>query len=658
MPAEARRRGAQLLRPHCLTEKPFLSGTKVKEAYASNEIAQAFVEHVEPVRKETLRAIAAAFVERKVMRGGVAASARDRLVNPLVALQSAPGGGKSAMLDTAALMSAHGLWTEEHCQDEEMRGILNRSVPITVTFNSGTDPAFNTYDADVETGLALRILYSFFLDPTAMRLSALARLLPAGEVLRVDVAVRACLMAAARETGTKRGVLLLVDEIVKMLEKTEGAPLLPLLGRLLDNFSSEQLNLVCTTLDAVMLNKEEMRSGRRIRWARLPVLSQAAAEGLFGRALAAPALPPAVRITISDAAGHPRSLQYVLEAALELGANCGQLQELRDATLKRFPTALAPNFAAVRAALRGEALSLDSAPLGDGRRLHELIAAGVFINTDATDGTAQLVPKLSMLRLLQFARANVDNHADLPARAAADCIEKLAEQEVEGAVAARGATLTGDPFERFMARWLQLMSIVRAGETLTALRLFHANALVKSVTSGPLVRSFSLDGVQWVDPLPRRFSTALNAGDVRGCDSGTIYSFGDRNPAFDVLLTAPCSPAQGGAYVALAVETRMSNVGSSAVDGDLGHKWRLFNDEQRPLFQRLKPGPPVDVAYVYAAARPVADVAAEQQARCTDGVLVLGNSRPSEAASSGTVQRALTPTLSDRAFFLLNLRSP
>jgi hypothetical protein len=176
--------------------------------------------------------------------------------------------------------------------------------------------------------------------------------------------------------------------------------------------------------------------------------------------------------------------------------------------------------------------------------------------------------------------------------------------------------------------------------------------------SGPLVRSFSLDGVQWVDPLPRRFSTALNAGDIRRCDSGAIYSFGDCNPAFDVLLTAPCSPAQGSAYVALVVDTRLSNAGSTTVDTDLARKWRLFNNEQRPLFQRLKPGPPADIVYVYAAARPLEDVAAEQEARCSDGVLVLGNSRPSDAASSGTVQRALTPTLSDRAFFLLNLRSP
>ena len=431
VPAEALRRGAQLLQPRCLTTTPFLSGMTVSEAHTTKDVAQTFIRDVGSVRGESLRDVAAAFAEREGLKARAGASAGDRLANPLVALQSAPGGGKSAMLDTAGLLSAHGLWTEEHCEDEEMRGILNRSVPITVTFNSGSDPDFSNYDADVQTGLALRILHSFFVDPTAMRLSALARLLPAGP-LSVDLAIETCILAAERETGAKRGVLLLVDEIVMMLEKEQGAPLLPLLGRLLDTFPSEQLNLVCTTLDAVMLNKEEMRSGRRIRWARLPALPQAAAEGLFVRALAAAALPPAVRMTISDAAGHPRSLQYVLEAALELGAKRGQLQELRDATLKRFPDSLAPCFAAVKAALRGVALRLDSTPLDDGRRLHELIAAGTFINTDATSSTSKLVPKLSMLRLLQFARANVDSHADLPARAAADCIEKLAEQEVEG----------------------------------------------------------------------------------------------------------------------------------------------------------------------------------------------------------------------------------
>jgi len=659
VPAEARRRGTQLLQPRRLTTTPFLSGMTMSQAYTSTETAQTFIQHVEPVRGNSLRSIADGFLKRKSRRSSAGESASDRLVNPIVALQSAPGGGKSAMLDTAALLSAQSLWTEQYCPDEQMRGILNSSIPVTITYNSGTDPDFSDYDADVQTGLALRILHSFFVDPTALRFDAFTRRMP-GKV-PVGLAVETCLLAAERETGVKRGMLLLVDEIVKMLEKLQGAPLLPLLGRLLDTFPSEQLNLVCTTLDAVMLDKEETRSGRRIHWARLPTLSQAAAEKMFLSALransSATSLPPAVRITISDAAGHPRSLQYVLEAMLELGEKRGQLQRLRDAVLTRFPTSLAPSFAAVRAALRGEALLLDSTPLGDGRKLHELIAAGIFINTDATDTAGQLVPKLSMLRLLQFAQANTNNHAELPARAAARCINKLAEQEVEGAASAQGATLTGDPFERFMARWLQLMSIVRADETLTALRLFHAEELDDFVKSGPLIRSFRLDGVQWKDPLPRRFKAALNSGGIRGCDSGIICSFGDRNPAFDVLLTAPCSPSEDGAYLALAVETRISNVGSTTVDGDLAHKWQLFDDEQRPLFARLSPGPPADIVYVYAAARSVAEVAAEQKARVAEGVLVLGNSREGEAASLGTVQRALTPTLADRAFFLLNLRA-
>ena len=105
----------------------------------------------------------------------------------------------------------------------------------------------------------------------------------------------------------------------------------------------------------------------------------------------------------------------------------------------------------------------------------------------------------------------------------------------------------------------------------------------------------------------------------------------------------------------------MSDVGSGTVDGDreLDHKLGLFNGVAgkkgaaakggvRALFNRMQPAP-AHVAYVYAAARPVRDVAARQLELRKQGVLLLGDARPGEAASHATVKRTLTETLSDRA---------
>jgi hypothetical protein len=480
-----------------------------------------------------------------------------------------------------------------------------------------------------------------------------------------------------RETGgAKRGVLLLVDEIVNLLDAKPGAPLLATLGGLLDTFTPSQLNLVVTTLDAVWLNALTTKSGRRIHWAPLSPLSQEATERLFLLALrrvdaTATALPPAVRITISDAAGHLRSLQYVMEAMLELGSTGSRdLAALRVAVLERMGEHLRPTFRAMKAALRGVPVRLGSTPLQgegvgvpDGRTLRELIAAGVFINTDATgDADSHVVPKLSMLRLLLFSKSNADSGLTSAERIAARCIGALADSEVTGAAASPRATLTGAPFEGFVAHWLRLMAVVRAGEPLTVLRLFHAGTLDDDAgPSGQLTAAFTLDGVaaQPVVNSPRRFTDTMKAGELRAAGGGMIATFGDSNPAFDVLLTAPCSSGDAGHrvppgdFVAVAVEARMSAPGRTMADEDVARKCKLFA-QLRPAFQRMRP-PPAHVAYVYAAVRPVKDAAAQQRRLAAEGILLLCNAPPGEDASLATVHRALTPTLSGRAFFLLSL---
>lgn len=97
-----------LLQPRCLTSAPFLSGMRTIDAYTSPHIACAFVESVQAARGGTLREIARGLAVRRERRAASPAG-EDRHISPLVVLQSAPGGGKSALLDVLSVMSAHAL---------------------------------------------------------------------------------------------------------------------------------------------------------------------------------------------------------------------------------------------------------------------------------------------------------------------------------------------------------------------------------------------------------------------------------------------------------------------------------------------------------------------------------------------------------------------
>jgi hypothetical protein len=149
---------------------------------------------------------------------------------PLVALQSSPGGGKSTVLDCAALLCTHGLWSHFY-SDASICDVLAATVPVTVTFNSGSDVDFNHADAHTRTGLALRILHSFF--APAMEFNDFAALLPKGHTLRADLAADCCL-AALPTGGPKRGSLLLVAEVIKLGDRVPD--LLSVVGALLDVF--------------------------------------------------------------------------------------------------------------------------------------------------------------------------------------------------------------------------------------------------------------------------------------------------------------------------------------------------------------------------------------------------------------------------------------
>jgi hypothetical protein len=494
------------------------------------------------------------------------------------------------------------------------------------------------------------------------------------QVLQAEVAVEACTLWAERNTqGKRRGILLLVDEVARLYASKPDSLLLRHLGSLLNNFSSSKLNVVCSTLDSLLLLRERTVSRREIIWADLPAIPQEVSERHLGIALKdagilkeGEPLPPALRIAISDASGHPRTLEYLMNAVRERKAPPDDLRKLRYRVLSRMDN-LSPSFAAVRAALCGHARRMDEPLPGDAvtTTFRQHIINGTFINTDATSYSA--VPKLSMFRLLQFAQ---EDHVDPVHIRAADCIRRMAGAEVSGASAGRGPSLDRERFERFMAGWLELMALLRAGEPLTALDLFHASSLKEFAKGTPLLASFVLssDVSRREETSKTFFRNAVTKGLLNDTSAGIVATFRQTNPAFDLLLTAPCSkPSQPNGYVALAVEAGVSSAGTSGEDTRLKNKLDIFNGiDGRGSFAKMQPAPE-HIVYVYAAAgRWAKGAAAIRKQLLREGVLLLCRDQPRrEEEEAGlhrasfpvfTMERALTPTLADRAFFLLQLR--
>jgi hypothetical protein len=665
VPPELLKRGDALLVPRSLTDgKQQLSGLNLGDVMAgSASLPARFMEDLDAGRNSSFREIAAGMTTRMHERATATAAEgqRNRLLNPLVALQSSPGGGKSTVLDCAALLCTHDLWPR-FCSDASMCGILAASVPVTVTFNSGSEVDFKHADLDTGTGLALRILHSFF--APAMRFDTFAALLPAGKTLKPSVAVECCL-AALPAQGPKRGILLLVDEVIKLGDRATG--LLSVAGALLDDFPAHQFNAVCTTLDAKAFIDLATGSKRPIAWAPLPALPQQPAEGMLRHALKLGALPRAVRVALSDCAGHPRSQQYVKDAAEALQradpatwmADEGKLlRSLRESVVGRL---LRHDTWVVRAALEGCALRLDEpvpcAPAADRRSLRELISAGIFLNTDVANVT-QAAPKLSMMSLL--------------ASCSSGLVGKAAKQLAAVEVQAAASRMAGKPFEDFVACWLHLRLLL-AAEGGSALTLQHllldplqhdhptlGDALPLELMEAELRVPHNVKVYRTEDSLAGYLNS--NTGKA-GCalQSNVVYTFGSDNPGFDSLVlldaragAAPTGTAQQHGRVAVAFEPRFSTPTSVLVDDadTVDRKVQVWKQQMQLLKDKCRVAPE-RCLLVYLAVRGVQlgdkDRSAADHRRQLEENRALVIDRASAAS-------LLTSTLADRAFFTQDLR--
>ena len=560
------KRGPDLHQPRSLMHHvPQLSGIEMETLLVSSaELPASFIDCLQEVRGLTLASIAAGVAER--MRKQAGRNSTYHLANPLVALQSSPGGGKSTVLDCAALLSVRGLWSK-FCDDDATCNALNSSVPVAVTYNSGSNADVATYDRNVGTGLALRILHSFFAPTMAFDKFA-GLLMASGGVISASTAVDCCLDALRESNSPKRGILLLVDEVMLLGTEDRVDALISVVCSLLDRFSAAEMNAVCTTLNATAFVTMQTNSARRIIWAPLPALEQKPVERMVELALNVQRLPPAVCVALSDCAGHPRTLEHVMQAARELQrvhprdwakdpVMC--LQNLRASAIAQNGGTTA--LWAICAALEGVALVLSSPVLGAASmvslRVH--IARGVFVNTDITN-LQKVVPKLSLLSLL--ASKDPGNVTRLEVAFAG-----LANVDREALLNGR-QPMGGEPFERFVAQWLHLRLLVAAerGSTITLRHLLlaplqHCHAECGEHLDPQLLQIKLMTSRLAVVRVVRQTLQDAIAGGLTLLPN-IVYLFGDDNPGFDSLVLLE---SKQGVRVALAIESRYTRL---AVHGD------------------------------------------------------------------------------------------
>lgn len=540
--------------------------------------------------------------------------------------------------------------------------------------------------------------------------------LPSSEPLNLQLAVDVCMLAFSELAPHRTGMLLLIDETRKLAEafnqrsgrgisdESNGVyAMLGDVGRALNNNRPAVFNAVCTTLDSLMLQAVATNSGRVIDWVGLDGLRQPAVERMILCALGlhpASRAPALVALSIADCARHPRTLESLVKVLLQRAderKSClgwffdpGELRLIRRLVSNRL-TGTSPLWA-VHAALCGVALPYSAVVKGSGGvTFGDAISKGVFLNTIEADTNVEVdVPRLSFMHLLKAAAS-----LPLPVQEAVRGMAKEEESSINPPRKSSESPFGGAGFEGFVLRWLQLRFGLAAatgdtrGLSLAELFALDLSAVLPTAVRRRFRRRMTTgtagDPDQFsLDACPSDFfSEAVNDASSSRVISEVIASGGGgitfkaNNPAFDILLLAHAAAGTTGAgppqLCAIAIEARFSSP-TSIVRTTVEHirsKVALFSAQLGSGGSFAALGIPDDrVTYVIMASRldgqeadsgqqllhgsffpPPSDrglTAAEKAAYLAQGVIILDRDG---------VARALTPSLTDRAFFFLSPRN-
>jgi hypothetical protein len=383
-------------------------------------------------REEEIRAVMQAVEYRHLNRNQL-----DRRSDPILAIFSAPGGGKSRFLDILADYV-------QRMVTGSRASCLRGSVVLAISYNGATGTP-SSVDKELGMpsgfGLAARILWSYFAGNNLLQFNnfccmLLERIPHLCPTLAITAVVEHRTIAAAAAAGSSRStgtlterpglglcggtvadenvesrVLLLVDELINSDEIVEGFSfeILSQIGALLDSFAN--FNAVVTSVKPGPMFQLNSTSGRPVKWISLRPFtlqeSLSTLKEIFDRHAS---FREIMTLCVSDVGGHPRGLE-TLRIALynffesRVDAPITLEAELLDSVIREFATFYNPHgnltMDMVRMSLRGRSVEFKET-VGD-LTVEELTAQGVFLNSEVDSMRPRnFVPRLSIMRLRVF----------------------------------------------------------------------------------------------------------------------------------------------------------------------------------------------------------------------------------------------------------------
>jgi hypothetical protein len=538
-------------------------------------------------REEEIRSIIQAVENRRENRNQL-----DRISNPILAVFTAPGGGKSRFLD---ILADHVQRMDTATPSCSLRG----SVVLTISYNSATGTS-SSVDTSLGMssgfGLAARILWSYFAgnnqfefnDFCCMLLEVIPHLSPA-LAIKIVVEHRATAAAAAAGSFCPTGILpersgpldcgadeniasrvfLLVDELIKSEEVVEGFSfqILSQIGELLDVFAN--VNAVVTSIKPGPMFQLISTSGRPVTWISLrPFTLEESLSTLKETLDQHENFKEIMTLCVSDVGGHPRGLQVLRKALDDFFESRGvDAANILEVELLDFVTSEFAKFynghgkltmGMVKMSLRGR--SVDFNVTVDDCTVEQLTAQGVFLNSEVDlMSPRNFVPRLSIMRLRVYARTELFFGDDKNIFA---CI-KL-------------AALRSDPkfqftdMEAFHAQWEVLVRLVGWARQMS------------------LADFFRRDGQSEMPMTTERVAIdfcAKTDGVIAGSDERSIFGGFSATPSCQAVYMANSGQwgfdmvmfekKVGGGHVAIFVDTKYSHPSAQTTlrKSDLGLKW-------------------------------------------------------------------------------------
>ncbi|CAB4441815.1 unnamed protein product [Rhizophagus irregularis] len=381
-------------------------------------------------------------------------SVGDKSFHPVLALQATPGGGKSFLLDELANLKENDLNNYLKSKEQPNRkclenveyhsyikavnnviDMLRNSIAICITYNGHSTYKFDRFvDENLERGLVMRILWSYFFDDKELRWGDFCKKFRTQlESLEINTAVKSILHHIECLYGSKRSVFLCVDESLKILSRDNSNqknqdqinnflinlynPYQETLDYKEKKGSLIRFNFIITTLDAVYVRETRTHLGRDINWAPLRRLDISESMELFDKFTEELDSNRAYIINrcISDCNGHPRTLEkfYKLLNGSNTTLKTNNFATLIEELTKSIDTWFSNiSFSVVKLALLGKEVDLERTLKVKGKDLSikDLISTGIYINsvTEQSNVTS-VIPTLTLVSLYYFCMTNSED---------------------------------------------------------------------------------------------------------------------------------------------------------------------------------------------------------------------------------------------------------